>query len=145
LITQLIMKATKELGNVYFEHSPVALWEEDFSEVNKIIETLKKKGVKQFKKYFDQRPDLINECAEKVKIINVNRAVLDIHEVGSKKELLSSLTAFETISEQCLQAEICIHQSKTVCILDKTKSSQHGNEHMLLCFGGVLKHPPFGS
>ncbi|MCP4456986.1 MAG: PAS domain S-box protein [Cytophagales bacterium] len=79
-----------------FESSPVALWEEDFSEVKILIDSLKKRGVKDFKKYFDKRPEVVEKCALLVKVIEINDAVKELHEASSKEELLSNISALFT-------------------------------------------------
>jgi len=73
-----------------FEQNPVSLWEEDLSEVKKIIDN-KKSEVKDFKVYFDNNPDFVAMCASKIIIKNVNKISLELFKVKSKKELLSHL------------------------------------------------------
>jgi PAS domain S-box-containing protein len=74
-----------------FEDSPVSLWEEDFSEVKKYIDTLKDQGVKNFKKYVSEHPDVIFDCAKKVKVLVVIRATVGLYKAKNKEELLTNL------------------------------------------------------
>jgi hypothetical protein len=41
----------------HFENAPVALWEEDFSEVKKLIDILSASGISDFRTYFVTHPD----------------------------------------------------------------------------------------
>jgi len=85
------LKERKHRYQRLFEDSPVSLWEEDFSEVKAYIDTLKTKGISDFREYFDENPDELTACARKVKISDVNKATLALHQAESKEELLRSL------------------------------------------------------
>ncbi len=74
-----------------FENSPISLWEEDFSYVKQFIDGLKKKGIRNFKNYFMAHPDIIVECAKRVKILDVNRATVRLYKAASKQDLLENL------------------------------------------------------
>ncbi|MFW9920024.1 MAG: ATP-binding protein [Candidatus Thorarchaeota archaeon] len=74
-----------------FEDSPVSLWEEDFSDVKKYIDSLKAQGIDDLRKYFEDDPDEIWKCANLVKVIRVNKATLDLQGVKTEEELLGSL------------------------------------------------------
>ncbi len=70
-----------------FEDSPIALREEDFSEVKKYLDLLKGQGVTDLKEYFAAHPESVFECAAKVKIIDVNKAALKMYRAGSKNNM----------------------------------------------------------
>lgn len=74
-----------------FENSPVPLWEEDLSKIKKNIDLLKKEGVTDFRKYFNDNPDKIKEYIKTAKIIEVNNAAIKLHEAKSKDDLLKGL------------------------------------------------------
>jgi PAS domain S-box-containing protein len=82
----LLESRTKYLN--LFEQSPVSLWEEDFSEVIKLINN-KQKSVKNLKKYLDQNPDFVQECIANIKILNVNNATLSLTGFTNKEELIN--------------------------------------------------------
>ena len=71
-----------------FENSPVSLWVNDFSYIKKYIDSLRKKGVSDLKKYFRNHPEAISKCVSLMKIINVNQATLKTYKARSKKELV---------------------------------------------------------
>jgi len=73
-----------------FEDSPVALREEDFSSIKKLIDTLKEEGVSDFRTYFEDHPEEVERCASFLKILDANRATLDLYGAANKDELLSS-------------------------------------------------------
>ena len=75
-----------------FEHVPVSIWEEDFSAVRQYIDELRGAGVVDFSAYFDAHPEVVVESAARVKIVDVNRATLEMYQAESKQQLLADLT-----------------------------------------------------
>ncbi|MBE9469178.1 MAG: PAS domain S-box protein, partial [Bacteroidetes bacterium] len=69
-----------------FEYSPVSLWENEFTEVFQLLIT-KQKEVPNLKEYLDSNPDFVNECASKMKVLNFNKAALDLLKVENEEEL----------------------------------------------------------
>jgi len=74
-----------------FEESPISLWEEDFSEAKYFIDNLRLSGIEDFRKYFNEHPDAVTECASLIKILDVNQATLDLYGAKTKEELLGNL------------------------------------------------------
>ncbi len=85
------LRETEERYRGLFENSPISLWEEDFSAVKHLIDGLKKKGIRNFRKYFSDHPDVIFECAKQVKILDVNNATVQLYHATSKEDLLENL------------------------------------------------------
>jgi PAS domain S-box-containing protein len=75
-----------------FHDSPISLWEEDFSAVKKRLDALRKKGVRNFAAYLKSHPDVVEECAALVRVLDVNQATLDLYRAKDKDELLGALT-----------------------------------------------------
>jgi PAS domain S-box-containing protein len=71
-----------------FENSPIALFEQDFSELKSYLNTLKDSGIVDFEKYFDENPEEILNCGSMIKIIDVNKKALEIYKVNSIEELV---------------------------------------------------------
>jgi PAS domain S-box-containing protein len=74
-----------------FESSPVALFEEDFSEVKKYIDDLRSRGIHDLTKYFAEHPEDLAKCASMVKIVDVNRTTLLMYGADSVDELRGEL------------------------------------------------------
>ncbi|MFC1724351.1 PAS domain S-box protein [candidate division KSB1 bacterium] len=74
-----------------FEDSPISLWEEDFSDVKEYIDNLKKSGINNFRSYFGEHPEQLNECMSLVKIIDVNKRTVSLFAAKNKNELLKNL------------------------------------------------------
>jgi len=85
-----------------FEDSPISLWEEDFSRVKRFIDSLRSKGVKDFKRYFENHPEAAANCAAMVKVIDVNNVSLELFKARSKEDLRHGLGS--TFSEESYDA-----------------------------------------
>ena len=76
----------------FFENSPISLWEEDFSGVKSLIDSLKESGTKDFRAYFESHPEVVAECAKKVRVLDVNRATLQLYVANDKRDFLRDLS-----------------------------------------------------
>lgn len=74
-----------------FEHTPLGLWEEDYTELFAALESMKAAGVDDFDAHFTAHPELLGELVGKVKVIDINHACLDIYGARSKGEILGGL------------------------------------------------------
>lgn len=74
-----------------FERTPVALWEEDLSEVHTAIDALRATGVQDFGTYFAEHPDAVIEMTKKIRLLDANLTVLQLFEARTKDELFSSV------------------------------------------------------
>jgi len=82
-------KESEEKYRTLFEFAPIALGKEDWSELKKYVDRIKKSGVEDLSQYFDDRQEDIKDLAFKMKSIRINQAVLELHEAENKKEYLS--------------------------------------------------------
>jgi len=74
-----------------FENSPISIWEEDFSLVKGYFEQLRGKGVTDLETYMAEHPETVQQCAERVRVVDVNRAAVALHRAHGKEELLTGL------------------------------------------------------
>lgn len=80
---QLSEKKYKDL----FEHSPVALWYINFQEVSDYLNMLKEVGVNDLFEYFQLNPNHLNDCIEKIEVLDVNQSALNLVEWKDKSDL----------------------------------------------------------
>jgi diguanylate cyclase (GGDEF)-like protein/PAS domain S-box-containing protein len=73
-----------------FDYSPISLWEEDFSDVKNMLDSLG--DAEYIVSELMSNNELLKRSLELVKIINVNQATLDMYNASSKNELLDGLT-----------------------------------------------------
>jgi PAS domain S-box-containing protein len=88
---QALLDGEKRYRNL-FEHTPISLWEEDFSAVKAYIEQLRTAGIHDFDTYFQQHPEEVGHCVNLVRVVDVNRSALRLHHVDSKDQLLGTLS-----------------------------------------------------
>jgi PAS domain S-box-containing protein len=85
------MSRSRERYRGFFENSPISLWEEDFSEVKGEIDRLRGSGVSDFRGYFGSHPEVVAECAAKVRVVEINKATLRMYEVENRSEFFAGL------------------------------------------------------
>ncbi len=99
---------SREHYQMLFNESPAPLWEEDFSEVYVYLENCKRDGVHDFRAYFEENPDELTVCAQKVEIREVNQATLELHQAENKEQLVNNLEktftakSFEVFKEELI-------------------------------------------
>jgi len=71
-----------------FDAAPISLWEEDWSEVKKIVDELRREGVTNLGAAFRDDPELLSRAGAGIRIIDVNDATLKIYQAEDKKQLI---------------------------------------------------------
>ncbi|MBC7877815.1 MAG: PAS domain S-box protein [Anaerolineales bacterium] len=87
-------KAVRESEQRYrglFEDMPIAIWEEDFSDVKKYLDSMKEQGITDLRAYFESNPEALRECAAMIKILDINQTALKMYHAESKDALLKIL------------------------------------------------------
>lgn len=74
-----------------FEESPISLWEEDYSAVKKRFDQLRQAGVADIRSYCYEHPEFVDELTGLVKVLDVNRATVNLYKAKDKEELLGRL------------------------------------------------------
>jgi GAF domain-containing protein len=84
-----------------FEDSPIALWEEDWSQIKEYVDELRASGVTDFYTYFHDHPEAAARCFRLTRVLDVNRATLDLMEAEDREDLLSGME--RVITEESLE------------------------------------------
>ena len=87
--TEQLLESKQNLS-VLFEQSPIAIWEEDFSQVKSYLDHLKSSGISDFQDYFIKNPLEVRKLADMVRITQVNETSLYFYGVDKKEELLET-------------------------------------------------------
>jgi diguanylate cyclase (GGDEF)-like protein/PAS domain S-box-containing protein len=74
-----------------FEHSPVSLWVEDFSEVKRLVDGVRAQGISDFKTFIQVHPEFVTRCMQEIRVIDVNQQTLRMFGAASKEILLNSI------------------------------------------------------
>ena len=86
-----IVEASEARYRRIFDTAAVCIWDEDFSQVVAVLDALRARGVRDFRRYFDEHPEFVAEAAGLVRVRDVNQATLALFEARDKAELLGSL------------------------------------------------------
>ncbi|PZM07968.1 sensor domain-containing diguanylate cyclase [Rhizobium tubonense] len=75
-----------------FEHSPVSLWIEDFSQIKLLIEDIQRRGITDFRTFMDVHPEFVRQCMSEIRVLEVNQATLDLFGAVDRTTLLQRLS-----------------------------------------------------
>jgi PAS domain S-box-containing protein len=90
------LRESEEKYRELFEACPVSLWEEDFSAVKQFLDELRQKGVSDLGAYLANHPEDVAKCAGLVKVLNMNKATLNLYNAKSVDEILGGLSGVLT-------------------------------------------------
>jgi rsbT co-antagonist protein RsbR len=111
-----------------FENSPISLWEEDWSALKTRLNQLIASGTMDLDSHFKANFDEVIECVSMVKILDVNKATLDMCRAVSKAQLLTGLsiifndTALQTFHRQLVaigNGAKFFEEETVICTLDR--------------------------
>ncbi|WP_029005463.1 sensor domain-containing diguanylate cyclase [Azorhizobium doebereinerae] len=74
-----------------FEHSPISLWVEDFSNVKRLLDNVRRQGIMDFRVFTDVHPEFVEQCASEIRVLDVNRQTLQLFGAPDKASLLRAL------------------------------------------------------
>lgn len=86
------LEKSEEKFKTLFEESPIGKWEEDFSEVVKYLEELELIGKSEdyISNFFDVNPEKALICFSKVKLLNFNKAIMELFNVKTKQDIFNN-------------------------------------------------------
>lgn len=90
IAAELALRESESRFKSLFNESPISLWEEDFSAVKEYLTGLGDKDTILDLIENDQR--VLQNCIEKINILDVNQATLDLFNAKSKDELFAGLS-----------------------------------------------------
>ncbi|MCA9981498.1 MAG: HAMP domain-containing protein, partial [Anaerolineales bacterium] len=82
-----------------FNYIPIMLYEEDFSAVKQYFNDLTAQGVTDLPAYIRAHPEVVPECAQRVRILAANQAVVRAMRLSTADELLTTLDKLLTPNE----------------------------------------------
>jgi len=112
-----LLKESEEKYRSLFENSPVALIDQDYSEMKKYIDHLKATGIKDFKKYFEDYPKEVLKFITKVKIIDVNRKTLEVYKFNTKEHFISRMNKLGESLENNMAEEVFLDNKREILAL----------------------------
>ncbi|NNL70392.1 MAG: response regulator [Acidimicrobiia bacterium] len=80
-----------------FDMAPVALWEEDFSELGVWLQRLREEGVDDIDEYMEAHPEEMRTVIRMIRVTDVNRAAIDLMDASDRQELIGHMRADESL------------------------------------------------
>ncbi len=85
------LQDSEERYRTLFEDVPVAIWELDYSDVKKYLDSLRASGVTDIRDYFMQHPETTLHCLKLGRGYGANQAAQKLYEADSRKQLYTEL------------------------------------------------------
>ncbi|MFX0083495.1 MAG: PAS domain S-box protein [Candidatus Hodarchaeota archaeon] len=111
------LKASEEKYRKLFENSPIALMDQDYSEMKTYVDHLKASGITGFEKYFDDNPEEILNFITKVKVIDVNRKILEVYKAHNKEDFILRMNQLCESQENKMTEEIFLDNKMEILSL----------------------------
>ena len=74
-----------------FELAPVSLWLEDFSALKALFDEWRQIGLKDLRAYLEADPSRVVACAQRIRVLKVNRKTLTLFEAADQTDLINNL------------------------------------------------------
>jgi len=125
----------------FFEDSPIALWEEDLTDVKAYFQKLLRAGVKDVGAHFELHPEAVHECAALVKLVHINQAALELYGGRTVEDFQEGLPLiFDEESYGVFKAELAtIAEGKTRFDAETTARTLNGEERHLMLRWSVVR------
>jgi PAS domain S-box-containing protein len=79
---------SEQRHQLLFSGAPVPIWEQDFSEVSKILINFRRSGVTELKPYLADNPEALRHLIGKIRINEVNQAALQLFATRSRRQFV---------------------------------------------------------
>lgn len=87
-IVEQALRTSEDRFRTLFENAPVSLWEEDFSEVKKRLDELRKSGVRDIREYLRNDINGLATLFDSAKVLSVNKTTLSMYHAASVLQLM---------------------------------------------------------
>ncbi|ODU07091.1 MAG: histidine kinase [Rubrivivax sp. SCN 71-131] len=85
---QRALQHSEQYARSLFEHSPVSLWVEDFSQVKRLMDEVRAQGISDFRTFLKVHPEFITRCMREIRVIDINQVTVALFGAADKRELL---------------------------------------------------------
>jgi len=86
-------QSTESAFRSIFEGAPIAIWDEDFSDIKAFIDDLSTAGINDIGEYLLQYPEAVRECLRRLHIRRVNPVALEFYGAQTEQQLIASLAS----------------------------------------------------
>jgi hypothetical protein len=86
-----VLRESEETYRNIFNTAPVPLMVLNFTRLRSVFSDLKSKGVGDFRMYFSEHPEFIQEAKQLIDIVHINDAALKHHRAEKKEDILGPI------------------------------------------------------
>jgi diguanylate cyclase (GGDEF)-like protein len=86
-----LLALSEDYARGLFQHSPISLWVEDFSQVKFLMDEARERGIDDFRTFTDVHPEFVRRCMSEIRVIDVNAHTLKLFGAPDKSALLQRL------------------------------------------------------
>ncbi|KQT52068.1 histidine kinase [Aureimonas sp. Leaf454] len=126
-----------------FENSPVSLWVEDFSSIQRLIADVRESGITDFRTFLGVHPEFVARCMSEIRVVAVNRLTLQTFGAPDLDTLLLRQADIfrDAMQQPFLEQLIDLWNGKLVQSREVVNYSLAGEElHFLLHFTVLPGH-----
>lgn len=77
-----------------FEHSPISIWVEDFSDAKAYLDEKRAQGITGLRSHFKANPSELRQCVRLIRVLDINNSSLAIFSGGSKQYVIDNLERY---------------------------------------------------
>ena len=100
------LRESRARYSTLFDHTPVAVWEQDLSAVKTVLDGLKERGVDDFHGYFSNNSDELQQCLRFTRILKVNRESAAIFKCTRAEKLQENLLGYFDQESRAVFAQV---------------------------------------
>lgn len=136
LVVNRNLRESEERFRLVFENSPLPIWEEDFSAVKTRLDELMNSCGGDLENWLLSHPEVLRECAQRVRVVDINRAALALHEANNKEGLLQGLvqTFIPETYEAFRHELIGLTRGETEMVLDSVVQTLTGQKRYVTVY-----------
>ena len=88
---ELTLRDSRARFQTLFDHSPIPIWEEDFSRIKRLIDGFRRDGVEDFREFFTNNPDQLRACEQLIRMLDVNKAAMQMFDFTDKVDFMAQV------------------------------------------------------
>jgi diguanylate cyclase (GGDEF)-like protein/PAS domain S-box-containing protein len=90
-LSEMALRDSRSRFQTLFDHSPIPIWEVDFSRVKRLLDAYSNQGIENFREYFQENPEQVEACEKLTRVLDVNHAAVLLFDFTDKVQFMTEL------------------------------------------------------